>query len=59
VNNNFPCVCGHPANMHIKEWGYLDGAAACMVSNDSPRYHLCIYRADNLLFLEEEYARHN
>lgn len=58
LENNFPCICGHPASQHVAEWGYLDGAAACMISPDAPHYHLCVYKPDNLLYLEEEYERH-
>jgi hypothetical protein len=59
VEDNYPCVhCGHPKNMHRAEWAWIDGAAACMISNDSPEYHLCTFKPDNLRFLEEKYE-HN
>ena len=59
MENSYPCECGHPKNMHKDAWAWLDGAAACMISNESPEYHLCVYRPDNLKFLEEKYVRSN
>lgn len=59
MKNNYPCRCGHPKNMHVKEWDWADGASACFVSENSPDYHLCSYIPDNLLYLEAEYGSHN
>lgn len=56
--DNFPCKhCGHAKDQHKADWGWLDGAAACMVSSVSPEYHLCVFEPDNLRYLEEQYER--
>ncbi len=59
LESNFPCKCGHPKDMHQEKWDWADGASVCMISNESPKYHLCIYIPDNLRFLEQEYVRNN
>jgi len=54
--NKLFCTCGHPKDQHQAEVGWLDGASACFIDPNEADFHLCVYKLDNLIYLEEEYA---
>jgi hypothetical protein len=53
MNNKFPCTCGHPKDQHKEVYGWGAEKPSCMISNKASEFHECIFKADNLRYLEQ------
>jgi hypothetical protein len=53
--DNFPCTCGHPKDQHRTNYDWGTSQDACLISNESPEWHVCVYKPDNLVYLEQKY----
>lgn len=59
INPDIFCHCDHPYNMHkvdfIFGWAHAVPPVpknVCLVSNNSEVYHECVFKMDNLVYLE-------
>ena len=53
--DNYPCTCGHNKKEHRSN--YYGDRNVCLVSNDSPILHKCVFKLDNLKYLEQQYEK--
>lgn len=58
MNNEFPCICGHPRQWHerLAPHDQFDCCTRCMVEKPDNLAYCHDYVSDNLRFLEDKSA---